>query len=229
MRLRLLAEPGFEKDGVEIRRGLLSRDAVESVKSDIDLDSPKLRNYGIRNLEKKFRSIASLANDDGLVSLAKSLLGGKVSLVRALFFDKTPDKNWLVAWHQDKTVTLNAPADLSGWGPWALKEGVHHAQVPESVLNRMLTIRLHLDAADESNGCLEVIPGSHKHGILERREIRELVGDSTVFPCVVDSGDAVIMRPHVLHRSRKSRQPHHRRVVHLEFSDFELPTGTSWA
>jgi len=222
-------KPRFEKDGVEIRRALLSRDAVESVKSDIDLGHPKLRHHGIRNLEKKFESVASLACDDRLVSLATSLLGGGVSLVRALFFDKTPDKNWLVAWHQDKTVTLNAPADLSGWGPWTLKDGVHCAQVPDSVLNRMLTIRLHLDSADESNGCLEVIPGSHEYGVLEQPKIAGLVGDSSVFPCVVDAGDAVIMRPHLLHRSRKSTQPSRRRVVHLEFSNFQLPAGRHWA
>ncbi len=224
-----MAKLEFEKDGVEIRRSLLSRDTVESVKTDIDLNSPELRKHGIRNLEKKFESIARLGSDDRLLSLAGNLLCGDVSLVRALFFDKTPDKNWLVAWHQDKTVTLNAPADLSGWGPWTLKDGVHHAQVPESVLNQMLTIRLHLDSTDEGNGCLEVIPGSHEHGVLERHEIAELVGSGRVFPCVADAGDAVVMRPHLLHRSQKSTQPSHRRVVHLEFSSFELPAGRSWA
>ena len=224
-----MANPEFRKDGVEIRRALLSRDTVESVRSDIDRGHSGCCDYAIRNLEKKFESIANLVSGHRLVSLATSLLGGKASLVRALFFDKTPDRNWLVAWHQDKTVTLNAPADLPGWGAWRLKDGVHHAQVPESVLNRMLAIRVHLDSADESNGCLEVIPRSHEHGVLEQREIAELVGNSRVFPCVVDAGDAVIMRPHLLHRSRKSSQPGRRRVVHLEFSDFELPTGSCWA
>ncbi|MEM8816557.1 MAG: phytanoyl-CoA dioxygenase family protein [Pseudomonadota bacterium] len=225
----MLAASCFEKDGVEIRKGVLPRKVIESIKSDIDLGSPKLQKYGIRNLENRFESIADLVSDDGLLSLAGQLLGGDPSLVRALFFDKTPAKNWLVSWHQDKTVALNATADLAGWGPWSVKDGVHHAQVPESVLNRMITIRLHLDSADEDNACLEVIPGSHKHGVLEQREIAEVVSNAAALPCVVDAGDAVIMRPHVVHRSRKSRQPSHRRVVHLEFSDFELPRGRAWA
>ncbi len=219
----------FEKDGVETRNTLLTRKAIELVKSDIDLDSPELQKYGIRNLEKRFSSISSLASDDQILSLARSLLDGSVNLVRALFFDKTPDRNWFVMWHQDRTVTLNARCEMAGWGPWSFKEGVHHVHAPESVLNKMITFRLHLDPADEDNGCLEVIPGSHKYGVLEQREINELVRNRIAFPCVVDAGDTVIMRPHIVHRSRKSKRPSHRRVVHLEFSSFELPPKAAWA
>lgn len=219
----------FEKDGVEIRKALLPGEIIESVKSDIDLESAKLQKYGVRNLEKRFSSISRLAGDDELLSMARSLLNGSVSLVRALFFDKTPDKNWFVTWHQDKTVTLNKQTDTAGWGPWSIEDGVHHVQAPVSVLNKMVTFRLHIDPADEENGCLKVIPGSHKYGILKQTEIDELVSSSIAVPCVVEAGDAVIMRPHILHKSSKAKQPNHRRVVHLEFSSFELPDGAAWA
>ena len=214
---------------MEIRKSLLPEGTIELIKTDIDLDSARLKKYGIRNLEKKFRSISNLATNEELLSLAKHLLNGDVSLVRALFFDKTPDKNWFVTWHQDKTVTLNKQIDAAGWGPWSIKDQVHHVQPPVSVLDRMITIRLHIDSADEDNGCLTVIPGSHQYGILKQTEIDELVSHRTAVPCVVNAGDAVIMRPHVLHKSSKSNQPKHRRVVHLEFSSFELPDGAAWA
>jgi hypothetical protein len=202
----------FERDGVEIRKTILSGDIIEFVKSDIDLESEKLRKYGVRNLEKRFDSISALARSANLLSIAGSLLNARVSLVRALFFDKTPDKNWFVTWHQDKTVALNRQAAIEGWGPWSIKDGVHHVQPPLPVLNKMVTFRLHIDAADEDNGCLWVV-----------------VKARVAIPCVVEAGDAVIMRPHLLHSSRKAKRPNHRRVIHLEYSSYELPDGIQWA
>lgn len=219
----------FKNDGIEIRKALLSKKDIEFIKSDIDLEFAKLKKYGIRNLEKRFDSIAMLVHKDSLLSIAKNKLRGQVNLVRALFFDKTPEKNWLVTWHQDKTVTLSKQADFEGWGPWSMKDGIYHVQPPVAVLNNMVTFRLHLDPADETNGCLKVIPGTHKYGILNQTEIDEIVRRETAIHCVVEAGDTVIMRPHLLHSSSKAKRPGHRRVVHVEYSSHVLPQGASWA
>jgi len=219
----------FEKDGVELRESVLSTDSIEFVKSDIDLESEKLKTYGARNLEKRFSSISSLVLDDRIVSIARECLNGQVKLVRALFFDKTPEKNWYVTWHQDKTVTLNRRINKEGWNQWSIKDGVHHVQPPIDVLNQMVTLRLHIDSTDENNGCLKVIPGTHRQGILKQEEIDRKVKREPYVSCVVGAGGVVIMRPHILHSSSKAKCPSHRRVVHLEYSSFELPSGVSWA
>ena len=219
----------FDEHGVEIRRAVLSPYDIQSVVSEVSLDSETIRHGGIRNLDKKFASIARLAEDPTILALAEALLGGSPHLVRALFFDKTPEKNWFVTWHQDKTVALNKKAELIGWGPWTIKDDVWHVQPPQAVLNRMLTLRLHLDAADEESGCLKVLPGTHRLGILQQAAINGVVRSYTALPCIVVAGDAVVMRPHVLHSSAKSIRQPHRRVVHLEFSDYELPPGLQWA
>jgi len=52
----ILSTLDFEKDGAEIRKSLLSRESIELVKSDINLESKKLKKYGVRNLEKRFRA-----------------------------------------------------------------------------------------------------------------------------------------------------------------------------
>lgn len=219
----------FKNDGIEIRKALLSKKDIEIIKSDIDIESSKSKEYGIRNLEKEFDSIDKLVHKDSLLSIAKNKLGGQVNLVRALFFDKTPEKNWLVTWHQDKTVTLSKHADIEGWGPWSMKDGTYHVQPPVAVLDNMVTFRLHLDPADETNGCLKVIPGTHKYGILKQAEIDEIVRRETAIQCVVEAGDAIIMRPHLLHSSSKAKRPGHRRVVHIEYSSHVLPQGMNWA
>lgn len=219
----------FDLDGVEIRRAMLTHEIMNLIKSDIDLNHEKLKTYGVRNLEKRFESIASLASSDTVRKIARSILGTEPGLVRALFFDKTPEKNWLVTWHQDRMVALSKKVNLPGWGPWSMKDGVHHVQPPVSVLDQMVTFRIHLDAADERNGCLKVVPRSHLSGILKQSEIDAMNKDDVAVHCVVGAGDAVIMRPHVLHASSKAITASHRRVVHLEYSSFQLPEDIEWA
>lgn len=221
--------PTFAVDGVEIRAAVLSAANIKAISDEIRIDHEIVRRTGIRNLEKKFASIAQVAADPSVLSIAASLLGNAPRLVRALFFDKTLERNWFVAWHQDRTVTLNRRLKMPGWGSWTEKEGVHHVQPPSAVLEQMLTIRIHVDDADEEGGCLRVIPGSDKLGILTQDEIDRAVRTSTPQACVAAAGDALIMRPLILHSSRKSRRHAHRRVVHLEYSSYDLPAGISWA
>ncbi len=58
---------------------------------------------GARNLLDEPR-VAALAAAPPLRQLAVAILGTGCFAVRALFFDKTPDANWKVIWHQDLTI-----------------------------------------------------------------------------------------------------------------------------
>jgi ectoine hydroxylase-related dioxygenase (phytanoyl-CoA dioxygenase family) len=219
----------FITDGVEIRRSVLAAEQIAAIRAQVSVDHEILRRTGIRNLEKKFSSIAETAADSSVLSIAESLLGKPPKLVRALFFDKTDDRNWFVAWHQDRTVTLNRRVEMQGWGAWSEKDGVHHVQPPRLVLDHMVTIRLHIDDADVESGCLSVIPGSHRHGILDQNAVGRALSDAVPRDCVVRAGDAVVMHPLILHSSARSSSPGHRRVVHLEYSSYELPGNVTWA
>ncbi len=84
--------------------------------------------------------------------------GSDLIAVCALFFDKTAAANWPVAWHQDLSVALAARSEIDGWIAWSLKGGVVHAQPPVAILERMITLRLHLDDCGADNGPLRVLP-----------------------------------------------------------------------
>jgi ectoine hydroxylase-related dioxygenase (phytanoyl-CoA dioxygenase family) len=226
---KIVKGQSFATEGIEIRPSVLTFAEIEAIKAEVSVDHEVLRRTGVRNIEKKFQSISQVAANPTVLSIAAALLGGAPRLVRALFFDKTPERNWFVAWHQDRTVTVNSRVELPGWGPWTRKDGVHHAQPPREALDHMVTVRLHVDDADEEGGCLYVIPGSQQLGVLAQGEIDRVVDASRPMACVVNAGDAVIMRPLLLHSSAKSRRPAHRRVVHLEYSSYELPPGVCWA
>lgn len=83
---------------------------MESNQDIIDL-------HGVRNAEKKFKSILKISKSAKTLEYVERILDAKSLLVRAIIFDKTPDKNWLVSWHQDKTVAVSDKLELAGWGP----------------------------------------------------------------------------------------------------------------
>jgi ectoine hydroxylase-related dioxygenase (phytanoyl-CoA dioxygenase family) len=219
----------IQDNGIEIIDNFLPQEIIDEIILEVSSYGESDSKHGIRNVEKKISTISNLINSNLIQSKAEEVLGSKPMLVRAIFFDKTPEKNWLVTWHQDKTISVNTKIDISGWGPWSIKDNVNHVQPDLSVLNQMVTFRLHLDEANENNGCLKVIPNSHQKGVIKQSDIGNIVNAGQPLNCIAKAGDLVLMRPHILHSSSKSTQPSHRRVVHLEFSSYNLPTGLKWA
>jgi ectoine hydroxylase-related dioxygenase (phytanoyl-CoA dioxygenase family) len=125
-------------------------------------------------------------------------------------------------------IAVAARAEATGYSGWSVKAGVLHVQPPVSVLEGMLTVRIHLDDAGPSNAALRVLPGSHRLGGADPTEIepwRERVEPVT---CSARAGDALVMRPLLIHASSPSTTPSRRRVVHLEYAAGGLPGGVEW-
>lgn len=172
--------------------------------------------------------IAKLASSDRLLGVVEPYLPAQPQAVRAIYFDKNPNSNWMVTWHQDLTIAVRERIDVSGFGPWSTKDGVPHVQPPVHLLEQMMTVRLHLDDCDETNGAVRVLPGSHRFGRLSAEAIQEVRIQETSELCCVAAGGALLMRPLLLHSSSKSRTTGHRRVVHIEYAAFDLPNGLQW-
>ena len=219
----------IHQHGIEIERNFFSEHGINAIKQQVSSSSYHLQKHGIRNAENKFSTIKELVTSSMFFDKAQSILGSTTDIVRVIFFDKTADKNWLVTWHQDKTIAVSSKIEISGWGPWSIKDGIHHVQPRLEVLDKIVTLRLHLDDANEQNGCLKVIPYSHLQGLLSQQRINEIAQNKAAFLCEVQAGDLIIMKPHILHSSSKSLCPLHRRVVHIEYSNYKLPQGMNWA
>lgn len=172
--------------------------------------------------------VGGLARSARLVQLVRPHVGGEPFPVRAIYFDKTPGANWGVVWHQDLTLAVAARVEVPGFGPWSVKNGIPHVQPPAEVLAGMLTVRLHLDDADEGNGALRVLAGSHLEGRLDTAAIEAWRARGPEVVCVAAAGDALLMRPLLLHASGRSTEARHRRVLHLEYAAVPLPGGLRW-
>jgi hypothetical protein len=173
-------------------------------------------------------AVAALARSPRLHELLGPFFPSPPFPVRAIYFDKSCDANWLVSWHQDLTVAVRTKIETPGFGRWSTKDGIPHVQPPVELLQQMLTVRLHLDDAAESNGALRVLPGSHRLGRVSSARIHELRAQQPDFVCKVSAGDAVLMRPLLLHASGRSTSRRHRRVLHIEYAAFALPSGLEW-
>lgn len=173
-------------------------------------------------------AVAGLARSERILDLVRPHLPSEPFPVRAIYFDKSPEANWLVPWHQDLTLALRASSEVPGFGPWSTKDGIPHVQPPVELLQQMLSVRLHLDNADESNGALRVLPGTHRLGRLSSGRVQQLRSEESEFLCSASAGDALLMRPLLLHASSRSTSTRHRRVLHLEYAAFTLPAELNW-
>jgi len=208
---------------------LKTREVSALIQTLCEIPALQQRNVcGLRRLSQTVPAFTRLAESPAIRRLIEPFPGPNAFPVRALFFDKTPAVNWKVPWHQDLTIAVQQKLDVPGFGPWSVKDGVPHVQPPVDVLERMLTVRLHLDDCDEDNGPLRVLPRSHRHGRLSGDAIQEWRVKASAISCAVKRGGVVLMRPLLLHASSVSRNPSHRRVVHLEFASEPLPGGLRW-
>lgn len=165
-----------------------------------------------------FGSVRSIARFQPLKELACGVLGPTAFPFRATIFDKSPDANWLVVWHQDTALPVRHRLDVAGWGPWSTKEGVPYALASAEVLSQVLALRIHLDDSTADNGPLKVLPGTHTLGVLADDRIHQLSEQVAPFECLVPRGGIVAMRPLLVHASSKSCSEAPRRVLHIEYA-----------
>jgi ectoine hydroxylase-related dioxygenase (phytanoyl-CoA dioxygenase family) len=177
---------------------------------------------GVRHAMKNV-SVADVARDPRMMRIAREILGDAALPFRATLFEKLPDSNWLVAWHQDTAVPLVERVERDGWGPWSVKDGVIYAHAPATALERVLALRLHLDDSTKKNGPLRVLPGTQGLGVLTDDQIHALSESTEPADCLMPLGGVIAMRPLVIHASSKSQADIPRRVLHIEYAASVAP------
>lgn len=181
-----------------------------------------VRLFGQGELEKL------LSAEGGLGRLAADELGQAARPVRAIMFDKTDHANWVVGWHQDRTIAVRARADLAGYGPWSLKAGVVHVEPPFDVIARMVTLRAHLDDCDSDNAPLLIVPGSHRLGRIPAEDMEAVAFRYGYVAGLAKAGDVWLYATSIVHASERASAPRRRRVLQVDYSSAELPPPLQW-
>ena len=206
-----------ENEGFAVLPEILSAAECDRLIAGIGTSSLTRTKAGVRHV-MRHPAIAALARIERLLTIAQELLGDNALAFRATLFDKSPQANWLVVWHQDTALPLRERRDAPGWGPWSVKDGVVYAHAPAAALSQVLALRIHLDDSNIDNGPLRVLPGTHKCGVLRDEAIEKLTSTIDPMACVVNRGGIVAMRPLLVHASSKSQSEMPRRVLHIEYA-----------
>ncbi|HEY1606457.1 MAG TPA: phytanoyl-CoA dioxygenase family protein [Allosphingosinicella sp.] len=220
----VLDSPAFEADGARLFAGAASAilPDLASAFAGLPEGAPGLRLRYLPSLQPHLKA------DGAIGAVAASVLGPTCRPVRAILFDKNPAANWALGWHQDRTICVAARRQAEGFGPWTLKDGLHHVEPPFGLLAAMVTLRIHLDDVPADNGPLLIAPGSHRLGRIAEREMDEAVRACGTFTCTARAGDAWLQATPILHASRAAARPARRRVLQIDYAACDLPAGLEW-
>ncbi len=128
-----------------------------------------------------FRAL-HMAQEPEIISRVESLIGSEIALFGSKFFPKLAAGGTSVHWHQDNFY-FNSESD------------------------QIISCGIYLEDSDRSNGCLRVIPGSHKRGIAEHdrpddadaKGFRTKIDESEAIDVVCPGGTVILFSANLLH------------------------------
>ena len=141
--------------------------------------------------------------------LTAKIIAENISIFRAMFFNKPAEQGVAINWHQD------------GAGGWQL-------DIPPQI-----TIWTALDDTSVANGCLQIIPGSHKSmipakGDLLSEEERAIhAPDEKRLYLEMEKGEVVLLHNWALHRSATNSTNRPRRAFSVCYIDAATRQKTS--
>src|SRR5438105_2010611 len=91
----------LERIGFFMVRSLLTRKDCERLLAALDNANGAGRRDSLQISE-----VATLAHSEQLRHIVRPHVPKEPRLVRAIYFNKGPDANWAVAWHQDLTIAV---------------------------------------------------------------------------------------------------------------------------
>jgi hypothetical protein len=125
-----------------------------------------------------------------------------ISIFRAMMMNKPAGRGTHLPWHQD------------GGDVWKLDR------------DPLVTVWIALDAAHSMNGCLQVIPGSHRLGLLSRNgstlrpeDAQRHCPESAIACLEVEAGEALLLHNWLVHRSGVNHTESPRRALTACFMD----------
>ncbi|ALM47588.1 phytanoyl-CoA dioxygenase [Flavobacterium psychrophilum] len=223
----------IEKEGFTILESIYTDAEIQEILDKIeaaDTSSDKFRKsanlFAIRRFLKEIPQTLPLLLNEKLKKIIAGF-GDGYFVVKSIYFDKPGESNWFVAYHQDLTISVTKKQETEGFGPWTVKQNQFAVQPHLQILENIFTIRIHLDETNEDNGALKVIPGSHNKQVYRPETIDW--SKETEVNCNVPKGGVMIMKPMLLHSSGRTTNNARRRVIHVEFSNAELPNNLEWA
>lgn len=145
----------------------------------------------------------TLARDRRILDVVEALIGPNIMLYYSMFMMKPPRQGFAAPWHQDFAFFVHNRA-------------------------RLLACQVYIDDSTLENGCVNVVPGSHKLGLLNhfrgdsfadhvQGDVSEF--DARAVPVPMRAGGMLIWHALTLHASAPNRSEKPRRAIVFEYKD----------
>jgi hypothetical protein len=209
----------FDRDGFAVVPDVLDHVRCDELLVSLQRRDEETRLRRLLDLPLVSELASALMLRDEIASLAPP----DARAVQCTFFDKSAERNWSVGPHQDLSLPLPGGARTlpEGWRNSSNKDGIEFGQPPASILERVLAVRVQLDAVENDEGALEVLPGTHRRGRLDAVDLAGLALVAERMACPVPRAGALLMRPLLVHGSRRLHAGNRRRVLHFVFAPRE--------
>ena len=221
-------------NGFSVMENIYSEEEIQNILTIIDQTDSSNETFrktndlfAIRQFLREIPTVIDLIFTENLKSVMKEIIGGDFFVVKSIYFDKPETSNWYVPYHQDLTISVDKKMEIKNFELWTTKQNQFAVQPPIEFLENITTIRIHLDDTDENNGALRVVPKSHLKKIYRPETIDWNKEIETI--CRVKKGGIMLMKPLTLHSSKRMATNKKRIVIHIEFSNRELPNELNWA
>jgi hypothetical protein len=118
-----------------------------------------------------------------------------VALFRAMFMNKPANRGTFLPWHQDRWTALDRDPQITLWTA--------------------------MDPATQMNGCVQVVPGSHRHGLinpthasgfLSKAQAAAICTPDRIVHLELEPGEVVLLHNYLLHASDINRSAQSRRA-----------------
>ena len=192
----------------EVGEGVRNLSETESTTEEaVETNDGKM--WQAMGMWKRSEDFRQLVYHKPLLDIAESLIGGNVQLFQDQALYKPANNGGPIPWHQDNAYWRCQPADL-------------------------VSIWIALDNADEENGCMNVIPGSHVSGVVEHSRAKtgdgntsailqtSQVDDSKAVSIPLSAGHAMVHHCLMFHTTLPNYSSRDRRAMVIHY----MPVGT---
>ncbi len=216
----------YRADGCAVGGRILDDNALVRLRAELDSIignlPPDRRPENLPSLHYDNRYLRDLFLSDSLVDVAAQIVGPDVALFTSYVISKRPDDGLAVDWHQDAAFFPIEPMDT-------------------------FTLWLAVDDSDVENGCMRVIPGSHREEAVLLHKVD--LDSGTTLPMSLENldlsdardvqlraGEYSVHDPWILHGSNPNRSSRRRCGITLKYISthaaidrtFRSPSGFDW-
>jgi phytanoyl-CoA hydroxylase len=222
----------YTRDGFLIVRGAIKGEQLKILEGELDrlrndVESGMMRGNHLMENNRKARVIFNpydhspafrdLVNSAGMIERAKAMLGARIHLHHTKLMCKSARVGTPQPWHQDYYYWQGSKAN-------------------------QVAVFICIDPSTKENGCLRLIPGTHKNGLREHhQEFQEKTGERH-WVCSVsgeeldrqvlflgEPGDLVFFGSLTIHGSEGNATPNSRRAAVFQYDEFgNLEANIGW-